>query len=76
MFTRCENGHHCYSEYEPLQITIINTPPIIKDPKSNLVDMFDGLTETLTFISYDAEKSNSMVFKQKSPAIPWVTITN
>ncbi len=38
--------------------------------------MFDGMTETLTFVSYDAEKSTLLQLIQTPTAISWVTITN
>ena len=38
--------------------------------------MFDAMTETLTFVSSDTEKSPLLVLIQSPTTITWVTVTN
>jgi len=47
----------CYWEHEPVAFTIINTPPVIQDPKNNLIIVEDGKTETESYVPFDFEMS-------------------
>ena len=44
-------------EDEPVPITILNDPPTIDDPKSNLIYVEDGKSWTESYIPLDLESS-------------------
>jgi hypothetical protein len=54
---------YCYSENELVNIHVLNDAPVIEDPKLSRVDMFDGLTETVIFVSSDLENSPHLVIR-------------
>jgi hypothetical protein len=54
-FHKCTSS--CYWEHEPVSFTIINQPPIIQDPKNNLIYVEDGKTISESYVPYDIEMS-------------------
>ena len=65
-----------YFEDEPLQITIINTPPVLDGTLASEITIYDGQTETLNFHANDPESSNLLEvrFVGTRPP-PWITLT-
>ena len=47
-----------YYEDEPVQITIINTPPVLDGILASEISIYDGLTGTLNYHATDPENSN------------------
>jgi hypothetical protein len=73
-FVKCPPG--CYSEDEPVQITIINTPPVLDGILASEITIYDGQTGTLNFHATDPENSNLLEIRfVGSPPAPWITIT-
>ena len=66
----------CYTEEEPLQITIINTPPVIVCPLASEITIYDGQTGTINYHATDPENSNLLDtrFVGTQPP-PWITLT-
>ena len=66
----------CYWEFEPINLTIINNPPIIQDPKNNLIYVEDGKTKIENYIPYDDESSpytQMRLYGAGNP--PWVSFS-
>jgi hypothetical protein len=76
LFTRCPPGAACYSEIEPVNIKIINNPPIINDPKASEMTIYDNLTNSLTFTQTDPEGSDLKKFRLIGSYPSWVTISD
>jgi hypothetical protein len=65
-----------YYESEPVQITIINTPPVLGGTLASEITIYDGLTGTLNYHATDPENSNLLEIRfEGSPPPPWITLT-
>ena len=70
LFTKC--GSPCYTEPEPISITIINTIPVIDNPKASEITIYDGLTDTLHFTATDPENSDLLELRMLGVHPTWV----
>ena len=80
IFYKC--GSQCYTEYEPLHITIINTPPVLDGTLASEITIFDGLTGTLNYHATDTKNSHLLEIRFEGSPVPpctapppWITLT-
>jgi len=72
-FEKCCNW---YEENEPLQITIINTPPVLDGTLASEIIIYDGQTGTLNYHATDPENSNLLEIRFIGTLPPpWITLT-
>jgi hypothetical protein len=65
-----------YYEDEPLQITIINSPPVLDGTLASEITIYDGLTGTLNYHATDPENSNLLEIRFVGTLHPpWITLT-
>jgi hypothetical protein len=66
----------CYTENEPLQITIINSPPVLDATLASEITIYDGQTGTLNYHASDPENSNLLEIRFVGTLPPpWITLT-
>jgi hypothetical protein len=59
-----------------VQITIINTPPVLDGILASEITIFDGLTGTLNYHATDPENSNLLEIRYEGTLPPpWITLT-
>ena len=65
-----------YEENEPLQITIVNTPPVLDGTLASEITIYDGLTGSLNYHASDPENSNLLEIRFSGTLPPpWITLT-
>ena len=71
-----------YYEEEPIQITIINTPPVLDGTLASEITIYDGLTGTLNYHATDTENSHLLEIRFEGSPLPpctapppWITLT-
>jgi len=56
-------------------VTVLNSPPVINDPKESEIRIYDGLTGSLSFTASDPENSNLLELSLIGTPPSWVTMT-
>jgi hypothetical protein len=56
------NAWSYYTEWESINITILNDAPVILDPKAAVINLFDGEVKTSSFTATDYENSPFLKF--------------